>query len=412
MDPLRNPFVPGAGSPPPALIGRNGILKQAEVVLARTLMGRASKSLILTGLRGVGKTVLLNRIAEMAAAKDFAVVQIEAPEAKKLPGLLIPPLRSLLFRLDRMEGFSESVKRGMKVLKGFTSALRLKIGEVELGLEIEPERGTADSGDLDQDLPELFVVIAEAAKDRGTAVAILIDELQYLDSSELGALIMAVHRVVQKQLPLVLIGAGLPQILGAAGQSKSYAERLFEFPLIGPLPRADAKDAIRKPIEDAEESLTESALEAVADLTEGYPYFLQEWGYHLWDHAAQSPITDIDVAAINDLVIAKLDQSFFRVRFDRLTPREKTYLRVMAQLGPGPHRSGDIAETMSAAVQTVAPTAKQPDQKRDDFQSRPRGYCLYSSAVRSIHEAHHAALKVGKCNCRVKIWRDTCSARS
>lgn len=355
MDPLRNPFVPGAGSPPPALIGRNGILKQAEVVLARTLMGRASKSLILTGLRGVGKTVLLNRIAEMAAAKDFAVVQIEAPEAKKLPGLLIPPLRSLLFRLDRMEGFSESVKRGMKVLKGFTSALRLKIGEVELGLEIEPERGTADSGDLDQDLPELFVVIAEAAKDRGTAVAILIDELQYLDSSELGALIMAVHRVVQKQLPLVLIGAGLPQILGAAGQSKSYAERLFEFPLIGPLPRADAKDAIRKPIEDAEESLTESALEAVADLTEGYPYFLQEWGYHLWDHAAQSPITDIDVAAINDLVIAKLDQSFFRVRFDRLTPREKTYLRVMAQLGPGPHRSGDIAETMNAAVQTVAP---------------------------------------------------------
>lgn len=350
MDPLRNPFVPGAGSPPPALIGRNGILRQAEIVLARTLTGRASKSLILTGLRGVGKTVLLNRIADMAAEKGYAVVQIEAPEAKKLPGLLIPPLRSLLFQLDRMEGFSESVKRGLKVLKGFTSALRLKIGEVELGLEIEPERGTADSGDLDQDLPELFVVIAEAARDRGRAIAILIDELQYLGPDELGALIMAVHRVVQKQLPLVLIGAGLPQILGAAGQSKSYAERLFEFPLVGPLPLPDAKDAIRKPVEDAAESITEQALEATVEQTEGYPYFLQEWGYHLWDYAVRSPITDLDVSAINHRVIANLDQSFFRVRFDRLTPREKTYLRVMAELGPGPHRSGDIAVNMGAAV--------------------------------------------------------------
>lgn len=355
MDPLRNPFVPGAGSPPPALIGRNGILRQAEIVLARTLTGRASKSLILTGLRGVGKTVLLNRIADMAAEKGYAVVQIEAPEAKKLPGLLIPPLRSLLFQLDRMEGFSESVKRGLKVLKGFTSALRLKIGEVELGLEIEPERGTADSGDLDQDLPELFVVIAEAARDRGRAIAILIDELQYLGPDELGALIMAVHRVVQKQLPLVLIGAGLPQILGAAGQSKSYAERLFEFPLVGPLPLPDAKDAIRKPVEDAAESITEQALEATVEQTEGYPYFLQEWGYHLWDYAVRSPITDLDVSAINHRVIANLDQSFFRVRFDRLTPREKTYLRVMAELGPGPHRSGDIAVNMGAAVQSVAP---------------------------------------------------------
>ncbi|TXG82805.1 MAG: ATP-binding protein [Sphingomonadales bacterium] len=355
MDPLRNPFVPGAGSPPPALIGRNGILRQAEIVLARTLTGRASKSLILTGLRGVGKTVLLNRIADMAAEKGYAVVQIEAPEAKKLPGLLIPPLRSLLFQLDRMEGFSESVKRGLKVLKGFTSALRLKIGEVELGLEIEPERGTADSGDLDQDLPELFVVIAEAARDRGRAIAILIDELQYLGPDELGALIMAVHRVVQKQLPLVLIGAGLPQILGAAGQSKSYAERLFEFPLVGPLPLPDAKDAIRKPVEDAAESITERALEATVEQTEGYPYFLQEWGYHLWDYAVRSPITDLDVSAINHRVIANLDRSFFRVRFDRLTPREKTYLRVMAELGPGPHRSGDIAVNMGAAVQSVAP---------------------------------------------------------
>lgn len=355
MDPVRNPFVPGAGSPPPALAGRADILERARITLARVAQGRSAKSLMLVGLRGVGKTVLLNRVHEMAEADGYQTLMIETPETKRLASLLVPPLRSLLFRLDRMENISEQVKRAMRVLKSFAGAVSIKYGEVEIGLDIDPEQGTADSGDIESDLAELFVAVADAAKSRGTAVAIIIDELQYLTEDELSAVIMALHRVSQKQLPLVLVGAGLPQLVGLAGRSKSYAERLFDYPVVGALSRLDAIKALADPVEHEGASFDDQALETIIELTEGYPYFLQEWGYHAWNLADTSPITSQTVENATREAIANLDQSFFRVRLDRLTPREKAYLRAMAELGPGPHRSGDIAEKMGVGVASVAP---------------------------------------------------------
>lgn len=355
MDPVRNPFVPGAGSPPPALAGRADILERARITLARVAQGRSAKSLMLVGLRGVGKTVLLNRVQEMAEAEGYQTLMIETPETKRLASLLVPPLRSLLFRLDRMENISEQVKRAMRVLKSFAGAVSLKYGEVEIGLDIDGECGTADSGDIEADLAELFVAVAEAARSRGTAVALIIDELQYLTEDELSAVIMALHRVSQKQLPLVLIGAGLPQLVGLAGRSKSYAERLFDYPVVGALSRLDAIKALADPVDREGASFEDEALETIITLTEGYPYFLQEWGYHAWNLAEGSPITSRTIADATREAIANLDQSFFRVRLDRLTPRERAYLRAMSELGPGPHRSGDIADKMGAGVASVAP---------------------------------------------------------
>ncbi len=355
MDPLLNPFSPGAGTPPPELAGRDELLREAEVALARIKAGRAAKSFFLIGLRGVGKTVLLNRMQQLAENAGFQSVLVEAHEGKSLAALLAAPLRQLLFALDRMASISAKVKRGLRILKSFVSGTKLRVQDIEIGLDIDPERGTADSGDLEADLPELFAAIGEAAQDRGIAVAILIDEVQYFTETELSALIMAVHRVSQKQLPLMVIGAGLPQLLGLSGRSKSYAERLFNFPSVGPLAPADAAAALAEPVQSEGVRFTDEALADVVRVTEGYPYFLQEWGYQAWNVASASPI---DIAAVHEATrrsIARLDESFFRVRFDRLTPREKAYLRALAELGAGARRSGEIAEMLGVKVQSIAP---------------------------------------------------------
>lgn len=355
MDKIRNPFSPGAGSPPPELAGREGILEQARVLLGRIRARRPEKSLLLTGLRGVGKTVLLNEIEHMAQADGYRTILVEAHEGKSLAVLLAPHLKRLLFELDRLAGAGERARRGLAVLKSFIGGVRIKVGEIDIGIDIEPEAGTADSGDLEVDLPSLFTAIADAADERGTAVAILIDEVQYFTATELSALIMAMHRMQQRRLPLVLIGAGLPILPGLAGESKSYAERLFNFPDVGPLDEADAAKAIREPIEEAGETIADDALKEICRLTRGYPYFLQEWGYQAWNHADASPISLEDIREATSIVTKRLDENFFRVRFDRLTPRERHYLRAMAELGSGPHRTGDIAESLGAKITALGP---------------------------------------------------------
>jgi hypothetical protein len=355
MEPIRNPFSPGSGSPPPELAGRDELISSARVLLARVKGGRHEQSPMLVGLRGVGKTVLLNRIRMLANAEGYGTVLVEANEGRSLPTMLIPPLRQLLYEFDAMAGLSEKVKRGMRVLRSFTGAMKLKYGEIELALGIDPERGRGDSGDLEADLSELFVAVGEAAKDRGRAVAVIIDELQYLDESELGAIIMAVHRVAQQQLPLIVVGAGLPQLVGLAGRSKSYAERLFTYPSVGALAPEDAKEALRGPVRAQGVDFTDDALDLLVAVTHGYPYFLQEWGYQSWNLAQTTPISRSVVEAATEVAIRKLDASFFRVRFDRLTPREKYYLKALAGLGPGAHRSGAIAVELGVKVQSVAP---------------------------------------------------------
>ena len=354
MDPLRNPFSPGAGSPPPELAGRSDVLGKAMIALARIKRGRSEKSLLLIGLRGVGKTVLLHKISELAEQEGYKALMIEANENKPLPELLIPYLRQLLFSLDTGEMISTKVKRALRVLKSF--GLKVKPdGEIEFGLDIDPERGAADSGDLEADLAQLFIALGEAAQDRHTAIAIIIDEMQYLQEEELSSLIMAVHKISQKSLPLILIGAGLPQLRGKAGNAKSYAERLFDYPEIGQLADEDAKQALQGPAKAEDAVFAEDALEEILCKTEKYPYFLQEWGYQSWNSADESLISIDDVRHATRDSIERLDKNFFRVRFDRLTPKEREYLRAMAELGFGAHRSGDIASKLGMEVQRVAP---------------------------------------------------------
>jgi hypothetical protein len=355
MNPLTNPFSPGAGNQPPELAGRGELLRKAEVLLARVKAGRSEQSMFMVGLRGVGKTVLLNRVRETAESQGYQALLIEAHESKPLPLLLLPPLRQTLFTLDRMQNVSQKVKRGLRVLRSFIGSVKVKVGEAEFGLDIDPETGSADSGDLEADLAELFVAVGEAAADRGTAVAIIVDELQYMTEVEMSALIMAIHKVAQRSLPLVLIGAGLPQLVGLAGKSKSYAERLFTYPEVGALSLEDASLALQGPVQTQGAAFTADALAEVFRVTQGYPYFLQEWGYQSWNMAEQ-PLIDLPLIQQTTIAsTARLDQSFFRVRFDRLTPREKDYLSALAELGTGNQRSGGVAERLGVKVQTIAP---------------------------------------------------------
>jgi hypothetical protein len=275
MDPIKNPFSPGAGSPPPELAGRDPVLEQAHVLLGRVKQKRPEKSMLLTGLRGVGKTVLLNEIERLAKAEEYRTISIEAYEDKPLGPLIAPYLRRLLFELDRMAGAGDKVKRGLAVLRSFVGTFKLTVHDVTIGLDIEPEKGAADSGDLEVDLPNLFGAIGEAAEDRHSAVAIFIDELQYFSQKELGALIMAMHRIQQRQLPLVLLGAGLPILPGLAGESKSYAERLFSFPDIGALSAEDSAKALQDPAQAVGIAFESAALDEIFRLTKGYPYFVQ-----------------------------------------------------------------------------------------------------------------------------------------
>jgi hypothetical protein len=355
MDPIKNPFSPGAGAPPPELVGRDPILEQARILLGRVKQKRPEKSMLLTGLRGVGKTVLLNEIERQARAQSYLTVSVEAHEEKPLGPLLAPSLRSLLFELNRIAGAVDKVKRGLAVLRSFIGSFKLKVEDVSLGLDIEPEKGSADSGDLEIDLPNLLVAIGEAAEDRKRAVALFIDEVQFFNTKELGALIMAMHKLQQRQLPMVLVGAGLPILPALAGESKSYAERLFNFPDVGALSEADAAKALQDPAKAAGVAFEPAALQEVFRLTKGYPYFVQEWGYQSWNLAQASPIRLRTVQDATAVVVPRLDKNFFRVRFDRLTPAEKNFLRAMAQLGPDAHRIGEIANVLGVKVTGLSP---------------------------------------------------------
>jgi hypothetical protein len=359
MDPFENPFRPGAGTPPPALVGRDELIGKYSVALRRTLAGRPGKSVMPIGLRGVGKTVLLNRFHKIAQDEGLTVGFIEAPESGDFKRLLATRLRSTLLELD--EGpVSRVVKRALGTLKSFT--YNLPDGGA-ISLNVDAIAGSADSGVLVEDTTDLLVAIGEAAKDRQTGLLLAIDEVQYLAAEELAALISAIHRTVQLSLPVILVGAGLPQLPGLAGNAKSYAERLFDFPHVGSLDSADARAALMLPAEAQGVALTDEALDMLLDVTQGYPYFLQEWGYHVWNAAPKSPITFDDVRLAAPDVQRQLDRNFFLVRMDRLTPAEKHYLGAMAELGAGPHRSGDIATRLGVKVESVAPRRSALIQK-------------------------------------------------
>ncbi len=306
-----------------------------------------------TGLRGVGKTVLLNRFVAEAQRQGYLVAQLEASDSENFINLLASRLRGVLHQLSARDRAADAVRAALRVFKSFTATFNLTQQSVTLG--VNAELGKADSGILSQDLVDLFVTLGEAAREADTAVLIAIDEVQYLKQDQLEAIIMAVHRVTQLSLPVIVLGTGLPQLPALAGEAKSYAERLFDYPNLGPLSREQAYEAVRAPAREQGADFTDTALARLYEITKGYPYFIQEWAYHAWNHARQSPITLDDINAIEQYVLARLDESFFRVRFDRLTRREKRYLRAMAELNEAPYRSGDIAGVLGLKVESTGP---------------------------------------------------------
>ncbi|OHE77514.1 MAG: AAA family ATPase [Verrucomicrobia bacterium RIFCSPHIGHO2_12_FULL_41_10] len=359
MDPILNPYTPGAGAPPPELAGRDKLLNKAGIILKRITLGRFERSLILTGLRGVGKTVLLNRIRQEAEAAKIATVRVEISENRSLPALLAPALKAAMLKLSRGKAASELTTRGLRALASFVKAMKLRYGDIEIGIAIEPESHSFMTPDLDDSLSQLFQSLGALAKEKKTAVVLFIDELQVLDEKSLAALVMAFHVAAQDLLPITMVAAGLPQILGKMGAAKTYAERLFEFPEIGRLDHEAATQALVIPAKKLKVNYTEGALKEILQQSEGYAYFLQEWGKHAWDIASMSPITEKDAKEATIHAVADLDASFFRVRFDQLTPLQKRYLRAMAELGPQPCSSGQIAQILDKKVTDLGTIREQ-----------------------------------------------------
>jgi len=357
MDPVRNPFAPGAGSQPPELAGRQTIIEDARVAIERAMLCKPSRSQMFLGLRGVGKTVLLNAVDSMARERGHLTSVIEAPENKSLGEQLLPRIHQVLRKLSLADNAKAKAYDAMRALRSFASVFKFEYGDVAIA--VEPEVGVADSGDLENDLPELFVRIGEAAKAAGKAWTLLIDEVQYLSQKDLAALIVALHKINQAGLPVLFFGAGLPQVAALSGEAKSYAERLFHYPDVGALPEADAKAAIRQPVNEEGAAIDDDALTEIYQKTRGYPYFLQEWGHQSWNLAAGNTITLDNAKQAEAITLKRLDEGFFKVRFDRLTPKEREYVLAMARSGNGPYRSSDIADALGETAQSLGPRRAQ-----------------------------------------------------
>ncbi len=353
MDPILNPYSPGAGTPPPELAGRDELREKVRVAIGRIRIGNPAKSVLMVGLRGVGKTVLLDKMRQDAEASGVYTLKLEAPEDRSLPALLAPQLRLILIKLSAVESAKAYANRGLRALAGFAKALKVKFNDIEVGLDLEPELGLADNGDLEGDLAVLLEQVGLAAQSAKTAVVMFIDELQYVKEPQFAALITALHRCAQAQLPVTVIGAGLPQLLARAGEAKSYSERLFDYPMVGPLSREDAQLAITRPAQAHGVTFLPEAIDEIYKDTQGYPYFLQMWSKYSWDVATENPICRAEVLRARALTEADLDESFFKTRFERCTPSERRYLRAMASLGAGPHRSGDIAAALGRTINTL-----------------------------------------------------------
>ena len=353
MDPVKNPFAPGAGNQPPELSGRDEIITAAHIALQRILLGKHTKSQILLGLRGTGKTVLLNKFNRMAMDKDYETSFIEAPENKSLAQLLCPKIYYVLRKLSAYETAKYYAYSAMRALRSFVGAFNVSVGNISLA--VDPEPGVADSGDLEYDLGNLFVKVGEAVRAASTGWCILIDEVQYLSAQDLSALIVAIHKTNQENLPVIFFGAGLPQVAALTGDAKSYAERLFDYLTVDALDEDSAFKAIKEPIVGENESIEVEALEKIFSITKGYPFFLQEWGHWVWNGTLSSPITKSDVEKATPLALKNLDEGFFKVRFERLTPKEKEYVCAMAKLGKGPYRSIEVAKILGESPQKLGP---------------------------------------------------------
>lgn len=324
-----------------------------DVALQRLRLGRDGRSQMLTGLRGVGKTVMLNEFELLASGRGFFHEHVEVAEDGGLTPRLAAAFRRILLSMDARKRIGERGRRALGVLKAFT--IRLPGGQ-EFGIDVDAVHGPADSGDLATDLSGLFVELGEVARDHDTGVIFTVDELHYVALPTLEALVMGLHRATQLRLPITIAGAGLPSRAALTGEAKSYAERIFTYPVIGSLPADQAREALTLPAADEGVGWEEGALELVLEATQGYPYFLQEFGKQAWDVAAgPGDITEDDVVRSLPVATAELDDGFFRVRTGRLGNPERAYLRAMAELGPGPVRSGEVARLLGRKTTALGP---------------------------------------------------------
>ncbi len=354
MDARKNPYAPGAGTKPPALVGRDREIEAFDVLLERLENGYPEQSMIITGLRGVGKTVLLDVFRDAAETRDWATVEWEVEKTAPFAAKVAAQVRRALVQIEPKARWTDRLLKAASILKSFTLTFDSD-GSISAALDIDALDGVGDSGTLSEDLSDVLVAVGEAARDHGVGVIFLIDEIQFLKSADLEALIVALHRCARRSLPLTLVGAGLPQMPRLAGEAKSYSERLFRFIGIGQLHPVEARDAIVLPAAARGVGFEESASAFVVGYTEGYPYFLQEYGRIVWDESSGSPVTLADVESALPLVEAKLDSSFFRVRAERTTELELRYLYAMAELGPEPHRASEVARRIQRTVEQAGP---------------------------------------------------------
>lgn len=384
MDPVRNPFAPGAGQRPPELAGRDKEVDAFEVVLERVARGRPERSLVLTGLRGVGKTVLLGELRSMAVRRGWGAGKIEARPESDLRRPLSAALHRAIRDLAVQHRAPERVEDVLAVLKAF--ALRAAPAGAKLrerwqpGIDVPPAQGRADSGDIEIDLVELLSDVAELAQDVGTGVAVLIDEMQDVGPDDISALCAACHELSQSGAPLVVVGAGLPHLPAVLSASKSYSERLFRYVRIDRLNRADADLAVLAPVSRENAGITPEALDALFDASGGYPYFIQAYGKAAWDAAPADPITAEDVRVAAPEAEAELAVGFFGSRYERATPSEREYLRAMAELTEGKDESAgtsDIAVYLGRKPSSLSP-ARDSLIKKGLIYSAERGRIAFT----------------------------------
>lgn len=367
MDPINNPYTPGAGTRPSELAGRDEEIDAFKVLLARLRAGRTDQSQIVTGLRGVGKTVLLNTFEDFAEAEGCLTAFRELTQDSHLPELLAKDVQRLLRDLKLTKKLADTVRAGLSTLSVF------KLTEPN-GFELSLDLRRLQEDRLTDDFTELFLQLGRAARAKGAVIAIFIDEIQFVHEDHFRALISALHRATQKQLPLTLAAAGLPQIPRLAGEARSYAERLFRFPRIGPLDDPAARAALVVPAEREGATYSEAAIQRTLALTRGYPFYIQAFGKHIWNLAPASPITENDVDAAAPRAEESLDRSIYEVRIQRATVKERRYLRAMAELGPGPYQVGAVARIMGSTTTALSTLRQRLLDKGLVFATEDHGY--------------------------------------
>jgi hypothetical protein len=351
MDPIKNPYTPGAGTRPNELAGRDEEIQSFRILLSRLRDGRPEQSQIITGLRGVGKTVLLNAFEDYSEEAGYLSAFHELTPESSLPELLGKDIQRLLRDLKLSKKVADGVRTGLAALSVF------KLADPNgFELSIDPKKLQAQR--LTEDFIELFLQVGGAARDKGAGLVFFLDEIQFAREAEFRALISALHRAMQKRLPVTVAAAGLPHIPGLAGEARSYAERLFRFPAIGALPPTDARAALVVPAEREGASYNEAAIALTLELTQGYPFYIQEYGKHIWNLARSSPITPKDVETARPRAEEALDRGIYEVRIQRATQKERRYLRAMAELGSGPYKVGAVAKAMGSTT-TALSTIRQ-----------------------------------------------------